>query len=144
EAIAQALPGEDPRRQAEAALELLDRAATVHGRSPTFHLRRAACLERLGDDTAARSERARSQNIEQADAFDHLLLGREANRRGAWDAAQEHFEAALRLRPGLFWARCLLALAELNGSPTRPAEARTELTVCLLQQPSYSWLYLLR
>jgi tetratricopeptide (TPR) repeat protein len=144
EAVARPLPGEDPRRQASEALELLDRAATVHGPTPAFHLRRATCLERLGDDVAARKERERAGSIAPADAFDHLLLGREEIRRGAWDAARGQLEAALRLRPGSFWARCLLAVAELNSSPPRAAEAKTELTACLLQQPSYSWLYLLR
>jgi tetratricopeptide (TPR) repeat protein len=144
EAVARPAKGEDPRRQARQALELLDRAAALHAPTPTFHLRRAACLERLGEAAAAQHETEQAGRIAPADAFDHLLLGREQLRRGAPDLARSHFDAALRLRPSSFWAHCLLAVAELNSTPPRAAEARTELTVCLLQQPSYSWLYLLR
>ena len=144
EAVARALPGEDPREQPRMALGLLDRAAALHAPTPAMHLRRAACFARLGDETAARSERERSARIATVDAFDQLLLGREAVRRNAWDEARTHLKAAVRLRPDSFRARCLLAVAELNSTPPRASEAETELTACLLQQPSYAWLYLLR
>ncbi len=86
----------------------------------------------------------RAAGLEPADAFDDLLLGRERFLKGDWDTARSHFDAALSRRPDLFWARCLLAIAELNSTPPRPAEAKTELTTCLLAQPSSAWLYLLR
>jgi tetratricopeptide (TPR) repeat protein len=144
EAVAQPATGEDPKGQAGEALRLLDRAATVHRPTPALHLRRAACLQRLGDAAAARLEAERAERVAPADAFDHLLLGREAYRRRAWDTAPRHLEAALRLRPDAFWAHSLLAVAALERRPPRAAEAKSELTACLLQQPSYAWLYLLR
>jgi tetratricopeptide (TPR) repeat protein len=144
EAVARALPGEDPRQQAHTALELLDRSAALHAPTPAWHLRRADCYDRLGDAAAVRSEHERSARIAPADAFDHLLLGREAYRRNALDEARTHLKAALRLRPDSFWARSLLSVAALKRVPPRAAEAETELTACLLQQPSYAWLYLLR
>ena len=143
-AVAHPLTGEDPKRQAEEALKLLDRAATARGARPAIHLRRADCLERLGDVAGARDERARAAGLAPADAFDHLLLGREANLRGAWYEARMQLEEAVRLEHDSFWARCLLAAAELNSRPPRAAEAKTELTACLDQQPTYAWLYLLR
>ena len=144
EAVARPLSGEDPRRQAAEALRVLDRAATLRGPTPAFHLQRAACLERLGDGEAARTERAEAARLKPADAFDHLLLGRERIQRGDWDAARSHFEEALHQRPDSFWAHCLLAIADLNSVPPRAAEAKAELTACLSQQPSFAWLYLLR
>jgi len=144
DAVARPLPGEDPRRQAEEALAILDRTTAIRPPTAAFHLRRADCLERRGDAGAAGLERARAAGLVPADAFDDLLLGRERFLKGDWDAARSHFEAALSRRPDLFWPRCLLAIAELNSAPPRPAEAKTELTTCLLQQPSSAWLYLLR
>ncbi|MBV8556446.1 MAG: tetratricopeptide repeat protein, partial [Planctomycetaceae bacterium] len=144
EAVARPLSGEDPRRQAAGALRVLDRAATLRGPTPAFRLQRAACLERLGDDRGARNERAEAARLKPADAFDHLLLGRERVQRGDWDAARSHFEEALHERPDSFWAHCLLAITDLNSVPPRAAEAKAELTACLSQRPSFAWLYLLR
>ncbi|MBV8611116.1 MAG: protein kinase, partial [Singulisphaera sp.] len=144
EAVARPLSGEDPRHQAAEALRILDQAATLRGPTPAFHLQRAACLERLGDAEAARTERTEAARLKPADAFDHLLLGRERIQRGDWDAARSHFEEALHQRPDSFWAHCLLAIADLNSVPPRAAEAKAELTACLSQQPSFAWLYLLR
>ena len=144
DAVARPLPGEDRRRQADTALRALDLAATLHAPTLAYHLRRAACLERRDDPEAARLERARAMGLEPTEAFDHLLLGQERSRRGDWDAARAHFEAAVRARPDLFWGHCLLAIADLNSAPPLAAEARATLTTCLLQQPSSAWLYLLR
>ena len=142
-AVARPLKGEDPKRQAEAALRRLDEVAPRRGGTTSYCLRRADCLDRLGDAAAARRERDRAPK--PVDAFDHLLLGLDRTRRGEWDAARSDFEAALRERPDSFWARCLLATAELNALPLpRAAEAKTELTTCLLQQPGFAWLHLLR
>jgi eukaryotic-like serine/threonine-protein kinase len=144
EAVSGASPGEDPHAQANEGLRILDRAARLRGPTPAFHLRRAACYERLGDAAAAERERARAAELKPARAFDHLLLGRERLGRGQWDAARLHFEEASKLEPGLFWARFWLAISELNTQPPRAAEAKAELSACVSQQPGYAWLYLFR
>ena len=145
EAVAHPLPGEDPRAQASAALRLLDRARAVHAPTPTYHLRRAACLERLGDDAAARLERARAERIAPADAFDHLLLGREEfqpRRPGQGTVAPSRSVAAAPAR--IVLGALPAGRRRAQQRAPRAAEAKTELTACLLQQPSYAWLYLLR
>jgi tRNA A-37 threonylcarbamoyl transferase component Bud32 len=123
EAMARPLTGEDAAAQASAALSLLDRLSASRGDTPAFHLRRAACLERRGERAAAEGERARASAARPRDAYDFLLLGREESHHGDWDAARPHLEEALRLRPDSFWAHCLLAVAELNSTPSRAAEA---------------------
>ena len=107
------MPGEDPRRQAREALRLLDRAAAVHAPTPAYHLRRAACLERLGDDAAARLERERAERIAPADAFDHLLLGREEFRRGDLDEARSHLRGGAAAT-----ARIVLGALPAGRSPS--------------------------
>ena len=144
EAVARPLPGEGPRAQAEAALRLLDAVAHRLARNPAYHLRRASCLERLGDLESARSERGLAADLPPSGAYDHLLLGMERCRLGDWDTARTHFEAAARTRDDLFWAHCLLAIADLNSTPPLAADARAELTICLNRQPAYAWPYLLR
>ncbi len=144
EAIARPLPGEQAPHQAGEALGLLDRAAPLRPTTPAYCLRRASCLDRLGDTATSRHLRDQAAQLNPLDAFDHLLLGQECSRRGDWQAARSQFEMAIQKQQDLFWAHCLLAIAELNGRAPRPAEARAELTTCLIQQPSYAWLYLLR
>jgi tetratricopeptide (TPR) repeat protein len=144
ESIALPLPGEDPTRQANAALKLLDRAGKLRMPTAVYHLRRAAALEPLGDLAAARRERERAARLDPADAFDHLLLGREHFDQENWPRARHHFEESLRLKPDSFWAHCWLAIADLSSDPPRAEQAKGELTTCLIQQPSYAWLYLLR
>ena len=46
--------------------------------------------------------------------------------------------------PKHFWAKCLLAICELNERPSHPAAAKTYLTGCLQSHPDLAWLYLLR
>jgi tetratricopeptide (TPR) repeat protein len=143
-AVADPLPGEDSRGQAGEALRLLDRAAPIRAPTVAYHLRRASCLDRLGDADAARLERGRAGRLTPAGAFDHILLGQDCSRRGHWDEARAHFRAALRERPELFLAHYLLATAALSSNPPRAAEACSELTYCLTRNPSYAWLYQLR
>ena len=49
----------------------------------------------------------------------------------------------MRTRNDLFWAHCLLAIAQLNGPPSLAEAARVRLSECLSRQ-RYSWLYMLR
>ncbi len=59
DAVAEPLPGEDPVRQAERGLSLLDQAAGLRPQpTPTYHRQRAAYLTRMGDTTGAARERA--------------------------------------------------------------------------------------
>ena len=57
EAVAQPRPGEDPRRQVDDALRILDQTARVRPPTQAYHLRRAACLARKGDMAEADRER---------------------------------------------------------------------------------------
>ena len=144
EAVARPLPGEATRRQLDEALALLDRVVTGHAATRAYHIRRAGLLERRGDREDAHRERERAAILPPSDAYDYLLLGQDQLRRGDWPAARVSFESALREQPNLLLARFLLASVELNSQPSRAAEARGELTFCLLQQASNPWLYLLR
>ena len=143
-ATAEPLPGEDARAQAEEALRLLDEAGSLLAPTASYHLRRASCLERLGDADSALAERERGGRLTRTGAFDHLLLGQECCRQGDFDEARSHYRTALRERPDLFLGHYLLANASLNSNPPRAAEACSELTHCLVQYPSYAWLYQLR
>ncbi|WP_406694050.1 protein kinase [Singulisphaera sp. Ch08] len=145
EAVSRPAAGEDPLKQARQALGILDAAAQVHPLpSPAYHLRRAACLARAGDEPGASRQRVEAERLEPADAFDHFLLGREWSKRGSLARAKRHFDAALRLQPDHFWALCLSAICELNASPPHPAVAKVALRDCLTRQPDFAWLYLLR
>lgn len=145
EAMARPLPDESAQNQARDALAILDRAAELR-QEPTraYHLRRAACLERAGDQTAARQELAAADRASPAGAFDHFLGGLERYNNGHLAQAQRDFAEALRAQPNHFWAQCLLAICELNARPPRPAEARANLTGCLQNHSELPWLYILR
>jgi tetratricopeptide (TPR) repeat protein len=145
EAEAEPLPGEDPRRQADRGLRLLDAAARLRPASTrAFHLRRAACLARIDDTAGAKHERALAAALEPASPFDHFHLGLERYDRGDGPAALREFDAVMQAQPNHFWARCLLSICQLNAIPSRPGEARAGLTACLQQRPDVPWLYLLR
>jgi eukaryotic-like serine/threonine-protein kinase len=144
EAIAQPLPGEDVRQQADQALAILDRAAN---RSPSnrayqsYHLIRADCLARKGDASAADRERQAAAAM-PTDAFSHLLSGEALQRSRKWVAAIREYETALRLEPSLFRAQILLADCQIQTQQFN--EARTHLTACLQREPKAITLLLLR
>jgi serine/threonine protein kinase/tetratricopeptide (TPR) repeat protein len=145
DAVAQPRPGEDPRHQAQKAIRILDRAAEMHPSSTqAYHLRRGACLSRMGDEAGAARERAEAERLRPDGAFDHFLIGQERFKRGLLTGAKRHFEAAVRSQPDHFWAKCLSAICDLNARPPRPAEARAVLNDCLERHPDFAWLYLLR
>jgi eukaryotic-like serine/threonine-protein kinase len=143
-AVARARPGEDPRRQAAEALAILDRAAATRVPTRAYRARRADYLEQAGDLGGARREREEAARLEPSGAFEHFLMGQERQAAGDLAAARRHLDAALLERPDLFWAQCLSAIGSLNARPSRPAEAKSALTSCLLQRPTYAWLHLLR
>ena len=141
-AVAQPLPGEQPKLQAERGLQVLDRAARLRPESSrAFHVRRAACLTRAGDLEGAARERTEADRFAPTTAPDHFLAGQERYARKEWYAAAEDFDAVLRLQPDHFWAQCLSAICALQTQ--RPAEAKVGLNVCLRREPNFVWLYLL-
>ena len=74
EAVARPLPDESPTRQAKKALEILDRGLELR-REPTraYYLRRAACLKRANQQSAADRELAAAKRVEPAGAFRSFL-----------------------------------------------------------------------
>jgi tetratricopeptide (TPR) repeat protein len=150
DAQAQAEPAEDaPTRQAWAskALKLLETAEELrraHG-LPTpqaFHVRRAHCLQLLGDGQAAAAERDRAARMEPRTALDHFLGGLEACRRGDFRRGATACAEALRLEPGHFWAQYLEALCHLKAGEW--ADARDGFTACLARRRGFLWARLFR
>ena len=134
--LAEAMP------QADQGLKALDEAVKWHPATRAYHLRRAACLARLGDVGGAERERGAAESLSPVTAFDQFLTGQERYERGRWDEALRHFDAAVRHQPNHFWAQCLSAICYLQLR--RPLEAKAGLNACLNQDPDFAWLYLLR
>ena len=114
--VAEAMP------QADQGLKALDEAVKWHPATRAYHLRRAACLARLGDVGGAERERGAAESLLPVTAFDQFLTGQERYERGRWDEALRHFDAALRHQPNHFWAQCLSAICYLQLQ--RPLEAK--------------------
>ena len=134
--LAEAMP------QADQGLKALDEAVKWHPATRAYHLRRAACLARLGDLGGAERERGAAESLLPVTAFDQFLTGQERYERGRWDEAIRHFDAVLRHQPDHFWAQCLAAICFLQLQ--RPLEAKASLNACLNQERDFAWLYLLR
>jgi tetratricopeptide (TPR) repeat protein len=133
-ADAESAPGQGLRR--------LDQAARLRPTTTAYHLRRAACLIRTGQASAAEGERGAAARLKPTTAFDHFLVGQERYKRRDPIGALQQFNAALRLQPDHFWAQCLSALCLLQLP--QPVEAKTRLTACLQRERGSAWLYLLR
>ncbi|MBV8314537.1 MAG: tetratricopeptide repeat protein, partial [Planctomycetaceae bacterium] len=134
--LAEAMP------QADQGLKALDEAVQWHPATRAYHLRRAACLARLGDMAGAERERGTAESLPPVTAFDQFLTGQERYEHGRWDEALRHFDAVLRRQPDHFWAQCLAAICFLQLQ--RPLEAKASLNACLNQERDFAWLYLLR
>ena len=134
--LAEAMP------QADQGLKALDEAVKWHPATRAYHLRRAACLARLGDVAGAERERGTAESLPPVTAFDQFLTGQERYEHGRWDEALRHFDAVLRHQPDHFWAQCLAAICFLQLQ--RPLEAKAGLNACLNQERDFAWLYLLR
>jgi tetratricopeptide (TPR) repeat protein len=129
------------RRQAREALRILDRAARLRPPGTALHRRRAQLLARLGEHQASRREQQRGEALAPTTALEWFLLG--CDRWFAHDdRAMTDFEQALRLEPGLFWARFFLAAGYQQRGNL--AAAREALSDCIRQRPEFVWLYLLR
>ncbi len=143
-ALAKPAPGEDPKSQANQALEILDQASKSRTPGPALLLARADCLERRGDREAARDERKKAAGLTPTDAIDFLVLGQERCLEFAWDAARPALEDAIKRDASLFWAHGLLAIADLKSTQPRLEAARSELTFCLAREPRFTGLIVLR
>ncbi len=129
------------------ALRLLDAAAllarTHEFAAPrTLHLRRAKCLELLGEAAAARAERQQADGIAPATAFDYFEAALASYRAGRVAEASAACAKAVKLQPDHFWAHYVKALCNLREQ--RWGEAEVELGICLGRRPDYRWLLSLR
>jgi serine/threonine protein kinase/Tfp pilus assembly protein PilF len=126
----------------QAGLRRLAQAALLRPATRAYHMRRADCLSRAGDRAGSLAERHLADQVVASTAFDHCLMGQERYKHADPVAAIRHFQAAIQLEPGHFWAQCLSAICWLQLS--RPTEARATLNSCLKVEPEFSWLLILR
>ena len=144
EAVARPLPGEVPLDQANRALLVLEDASRIKPSTRAYRARRASYLEMTGDSSRAAVERELASRLEASNAFDHLLVGQALVREGDFQGGIRQLDAAVREKPDMFWARFYSAIAQLNSTPPRAAEAQAALDECLRQRPDNRWLLLLR
>jgi tetratricopeptide (TPR) repeat protein len=126
------------------ALRLLDGAAALGrahglGTSRALHLRRAKCLELLGDYNSARAERKRAGGLALTTALDHFDAALTSYLAGSAAEAGAACAWVLRLRPDHFWAQYLQVLCYLKEK--RWGEAEVLLNVCQGRRPDFVWLF---
>ena len=128
-----------------AGLRVLDQAVRLHP-EPTaaFHLRRADCLARQGDQAGRDREEQLARKFPPVSALDHYLVGREHYLRREFPEALSALDTAVRLDPDQTGAQLLLALSEYNVRPKRLGEARYNLGAVIHSHPDLPGLYLLR
>ena len=128
-----------------AGLKVLDRASRLRP-EPTaaYHLRRSACLARLGDADGQAREEGLASRRPPVTALDHFLIGREQLIERRWDEAIDALEQALRLDSSLTAAHLLLAVCHYQVQPRRLAEALGSVNTCLRAHRDLIGLYLLR
>jgi tetratricopeptide (TPR) repeat protein len=131
--------GEEACRE---ALRLLDRALEIGPRTRSCVMRRAAILQRLGDEAGAQRERERAAALPIREDLDYFLTGLEHYRQGKLDMARRAFENAIAARPNYFWAHAYLAVCNLRDRKWE--RGKDHLDVCLVQRPDFSWALLLR
>jgi tetratricopeptide (TPR) repeat protein len=149
--VAEALPGEEPRQQAERGLRILDQAARLRP-EPTraYQLRRAACLARAGDRPGearaiAEADYQRALELLEARPNDELRYVLFVNRglmrsqRGRLDGAVADFEQAIRVneRPHHAYA----GLAQVSERQKRWDEAVEQFTRAIERKPGWAPLY---
>jgi tetratricopeptide (TPR) repeat protein len=125
------------------ALRLLDSAAALgraHGlaTSRAWHVRRAKCLELLGDAKGARAEHSRADDITPTNALDLVDVALTSYRTGRVTDAGVACAKVLRLESGHFWAQYLRALCYLQEK--RWGEAEVGLNACLGRKSDFPWL----
>ena len=126
-------------------VRILDQALRLHP-APTaaFHLRRADCLARKGDQLGRDREEQLAKKYPPVTALDHYLVGREYYLRREFQEALSALDTAVRLDPDQTGAQLLLALSEYNVLPKRLGEARYNLGAVIRSHPDLPGLYLLR
>jgi serine/threonine protein kinase/lipoprotein NlpI len=132
----------DVSEQPVQGLRYLEMAARLHGPDAAYHLQRAACLIRAGDQPGAQRERREAEAIRPTTASEYFFVGRDLFKRGDPIAANRHFDSALRLQPDHFWANCLSAVCYLRTQ--QPRVAKAILTACIERERGYAWLYVWR
>jgi serine/threonine protein kinase/Tfp pilus assembly protein PilF len=125
------------------ALATLEQARRLGLRTKAYHLRRARYLEMLGDRSAGQ-EKEEAAQCPAAGALDHFLMGFDFHTHDQPIAAIGEFEEALRDQPDHFWARYFLAVSYMRLPQPPSRSARDCLTACLVKQPDFPWLYVLR
>ena len=140
--LAEATASQGPA-QVDRALRLLESADRLRpGQSRAYHLRKASCLARKGDQAGAARERVEAQRVRPETAFDYFLSGQQEFKRNRLPDAIQDFEIALRQKPDHFWAKCLQGICYIQ---THEYEgAKSCLNDCLQTDPEFAWLYLLR
>jgi eukaryotic-like serine/threonine-protein kinase len=126
------------------SLGLLEQAARLRPPTKAYHLRRAEILATASDTGGADRERLAADRIPATTALDHFLLGKERYARGDFRAASRHFDSALALQAGHFWARCMFGLCCLREQPPQPTVAKVCLSSCIDVEREFAWLYVWR
>jgi eukaryotic-like serine/threonine-protein kinase len=132
----------DAESTPDEGLHRLDEAARMRPPTGAYRLRRAACLDKAGQSSAAEQERIAAARLNPSTAFDYFLIGQERYKRGDWRTAFRHLSTALQLRPDHFWTQGLWAVACLQLG--HPSQAKSALSSCLQADAKFAWLYLLR
>jgi serine/threonine protein kinase/Tfp pilus assembly protein PilF len=126
-------------------LRILDRAVRLRPESTAaYHLRRADCLERVGDRAGRDREHHAASLIKPATAMDFFLSGRELALRRQFDDAIRPLNAAVQDDPEQTAAHLLLALCYLNIEPKGLSQARASLNTCIRSHRDVTGLYLMR
>ena len=99
-------------------------------------------MTRTGDTAGPEQERRLADSLKPVTAFDHFLVGQERYKRGDLVAAIQSFSLTLQQRTDHFWAQCLWATACLQLN--QPSEAKSGFNACIVREPEFAWLFLLR
>ncbi len=126
-------------------LRILDRAARLRPQpTAAYHLRRAECLERAGDDAGHDLEVKSARQLQPSTALDYFLNGRELVVRREFAEAIRSLDRAVQLDPDQTSAHLLLAVCDLAMQPKRSREAISSLSTCIRVNPGVAGLYLMR
>jgi tetratricopeptide (TPR) repeat protein/serine/threonine protein kinase len=135
-----------PEAAARQGLAYLRNAEAAVQPTRAFYELRARCRDLLGDNAAAKKDRARAGRMGASIALDHYLLG-----LAAYDAKNKaegvkEFEAALWLEPTHYWSLMWLGycLRDLGEQEQELAAAATAFTGCILKRPKHAHAYYCR